>query len=195
VDALGSECPPQRRCEATVTSNGSDLWGTIIRRTSDAPLTHLRRTSEGTQRALRGHSEGTSVCTQRALRGHSEVKLSSYDLWSSPFSLMREVIRRNQPRTCDLWSSPFSRFGVMTASVGSGPHTRFFRSPRQSTGFGRPPLLRSSRTRHRIGLSANSNSGEPSCPTAPDEGGNQQSSAVISSFEFRRAELPNGTET
>jgi hypothetical protein len=54
VDALGSECPPQHRCEATVTSNGSDLWGTII-----------RRTSEGTQRALRGHSEGT----QRVIRG------------------------------------------------------------------------------------------------------------------------------
>jgi hypothetical protein len=87
VDALRSECPPQRRCEATVTSNGSDLWGTII-----------RRTSESTQRVIRGHSEGT----QRALRGHSEG---------------------NQPRTCDLWSSPFSRFGVMTASVGSGPHT------------------------------------------------------------------------
>jgi hypothetical protein len=73
--------------------------------------------------------------------------------------------------------------GRSQASVGSGPHTKFFRSPRQSTGFGRPPLLLSSRTRHRIGFSANSNSGEPSCPTAPDEGGNQQSSANSNSGE------------
>ena len=72
VDALGSECPPQRRCEATVTSNGSDLWGTIIRRTSDAPQRAL-----GTQRVIRGHSEVTPRQSE-AIRGHSEVKLSSY---------------------------------------------------------------------------------------------------------------------